>query len=149
MNLKMGFYKPQFLTLAGMFTVLIVTTSPAAAERFDFQSPSGNIHCEADDDPNEGGIRCDILEVNSMSFSEKPDDCNLDWGKSFYLGTVEMGKPYCNGDTIVNPNSPVLEYGTRRLFGDYLVCFSEKTGMECQNNRGFGFSISRDKQSVY
>ncbi len=140
---------PQFFISVSVFAALVIATSPAAAKRFDFQSPSGNIHCEADDDPNEGGIRCDILEVNSMSFPEKPVDCDLDWGQSFYLGSVEMGKPICYGDTIVNPNSPVLKYGTRRLFGKYLVCFSEKTGMECQNNRGFGFFISRGKQTVY
>ena len=127
----------------------ILVASPAAAERFDFQSPSGNIHCEADDDPNEGGVRCDILEVSDMSFPDKPADCDLDWGKAFWVGAAGFATPACAGDTIVNPDSRVLEYGERLLVGDYVVCYSESTGMECQNSRGSGFSLGRAEQSVY
>ncbi|APH71126.1 DUF6636 domain-containing protein [Aquibium oceanicum] len=131
------------LTAATMFT------APASAERFEFQSPSGNIHCEADDDPEEGGVRCDILEVDQQSFTRRPQDCDLDWGQTFFVGAAEAAKLACAGDTIVNPDSQVLKYGERLLIGDYLVCYSETTGLECQNTRGSGFALSRGEQLVY
>ena len=132
-----------------MFALTSMFVLPAKADAFDFQSPSGNIHCMADDDPSEGGVRCDILQMSRISFPDKPDDCNLDWGRAFYVGAAEPSTPACAGDIIVNPDSRVLEYGERLLVGDYIVCYSEKTGMECQNSRGSGFSLSRQKQTVY
>jgi hypothetical protein len=126
--------------------LLVLAAAPAAAETIYFQSPSGNIGCMiSDGDWN--GARCDILEY-TPSFS-KPYDCDLDYGHAFEVeGNYGSGYPVCAGDTVFVGGAAVLPYGQHVILGD-IACYSETTGMECQNGRGGGFHIRRASQVVY
>ncbi len=120
--------------------------APAAAETIFFQSPSGNIGCMIEDGAWHGA-RCDILNF-TPSFS-RPYDCDLDYGHAFEIeGYGGSGYPVCAGDTVFDGGSMVLPYGDYVTLGD-IACYSETTGMICQNGSGGGFELSRARQEVY
>jgi hypothetical protein len=139
----------RFLAIAALVAASGFSTAPAWAESVAFQAPSGNIFCFGINEPGEVWVRCDILQVNTTSFPNPPPDCDLDWGHAFYLEPSRAGTPICAGDTVADTGAPVLNYGQQRQIGNDLVCYSEKTGMECQNNRGNGFQLRRAGQTVY
>ncbi len=152
-----GLYAPEFL---GDAVEGDPTTQNAAATEADsgdqmgaadelhaFRSPTGNVSCLfALGDSAE--VRCDLTELN-RSFTTPPADCDLEWGDSFSIGEMsKRGSLVCHGDTVIDPQAQVLEYGsTLGYFG--IVCTSAKTGMSCVNNQGHGFSVARKLQSVF
>ena len=127
--------------------VLACAAAPAVAEDVFFQSPSGNIHCIMSDDPNFGGTRCDIMEVNALSYASRPADCDLDWGQAFFVGPSGGAGPICHGDTAA-AGGPVLDYGMSYTLGG-VTCFSETSGMLCRNEEGAGFALSRSEQQAF
>jgi hypothetical protein len=139
----------RFLALAALVAASGFSTAPASAESVAFQAPSGNIFCFGINEPGEVWVRCDILQVDTASFANPPADCDLDWGQAFYLEPYGAGMPICAGDTVADMNAPVLNYGQQRQIGNDLVCYSERTGVECQNKRGNGFLLRRAGQTVY
>jgi hypothetical protein len=126
-------------TLVLMFATLVALAPPAGARALhsrSFQMPSGNIGCYF------GGsyLRCDIL---SGMNPEPRGNCELDW-TGLTLATHGRAEPTCAGDTVVDRNSPVLDYGHRwKLRG--IVCRSSEAGLRCTNDRGHGFFLSRDR----
>lgn len=127
---------------------LALLATPALADEFIyFHTPSDNIHCLLMSGEFEG-VRCDILEL-TQSFPRRPVDCDLEWGDAFEVGPADrQGHVVCHGDTVINPDSMELGYGASATLGDF-TCFSEKTGMTCQNARGHGFSISKARQKLF
>lgn len=118
-----------------------------ADELVSFHSPSDNIHCVLMSGEYEG-VRCDMRQL-TPSFTERPADCDLDWGSSFGVGPHDTkGFLICHGDTVIAPNSMELGYGESATLGDF-TCLSEKTGMTCTNARGHGFAISKAQQELF
>lgn len=127
---------------------LALVSSPAAADDLlFFQTPSGNIHCLiATGDHAEA--RCDMVAL-SPSFTQAPAGCDLDWGRSFAVGLSDRrGQLACVGDTVIDPNAIVLDYGKTISLGGF-DCSSEKTGMTCTNPGGHGFTLSKVRQRLY
>jgi hypothetical protein len=122
-----------------------VLATPALAQDYtSFQAPSGNIHCWIDG----YGARCDILEA-TYSFTKRPADCDLDYGGAFFVEPRgRKGGVACVGDTVANPDSAVLGYGSRITFNG-ITCTSERSGMTCTNAAGHGFSLARAAQTVF
>lgn len=135
-----------FKFLLALSVVATFLPGPSLAGEIWFQSPSGNIHCVGDDDPNEGYVRCDISEVNTLTFGDSSPNCELDYGKSFFLDRGGPGMPSCVGDTIANMSATKLEYGQKIQIGTSITCYSETTGLECQNETGGRIALSKDNQ---
>jgi hypothetical protein len=132
--------------------ILLVALSlgprPALAQDFlTFQSPTGNIHCAIYTFNRDAEARCDLREL-TPSYTARPAGCDLDWGSAFAVGHVGKGVLACVGDTVVNPDNPVLPYGEAVSLGG-ISCVSAQTGMTCTNAEGHGFSVARSRQRLY
>ena len=126
----------------------LVATPALAEELTFFQSPTGNIGCMAIVGGEFDEVRCDLRQLTA-SFTRRPADCDLDWGDSFAIGANDRkGSLVCHGDTVFDQNAAVLDYGLNAAFGPF-TCTSAKTGMTCSNDLGHGFSVAREKQSVF
>lgn len=109
-----------------------------------FQTPSGNIACDL------GGsvARCDIAE-KSWDPGPRPAGCPVDWGGGLQVGGSGRGEIVCAGDTVMNPDAPVLEYGRQTQIGDFL-CASEEDGVSCvQTASNHGFEISKQSFRLF
>lgn len=127
---------------------LACATPALADDLIFFRSPSDNIHCLIASG-DWAVARCDIIQVTKQSFRTPPADCDLDWGHAFEITpTGRRGAPACVGDTVVNPDAMVLNYGQEVTLGS-LTCRSEKTGMTCLNPAGHGFTIAKGGQKVF
>jgi hypothetical protein len=64
---------------------------------------------------------------------------------------LDQGQPpyfHCHGDTIRDPNFPVLGYGQSRQIGT-IRCVSTTSGMTCTDtSSGHGFTLSRDSYNL-
>ncbi len=109
-----------------------------------FQTPSGNIACNL-----EGAVaRCDIKE-KSWNPGPRPSDCPVDWGGGLQVGGSGKGEVVCAGDTVMNPDAPILQYGEQTQVGDFL-CASEEDGVSCvQTASNHGFRISRQSEDRF
>jgi hypothetical protein len=104
-----------------------------------WQSPSGNIGCAASPD----AVRCDIAE-RDWEPRPPPADCPTDYGQGVEL---DAGGTHlvCAGDTVLNSDAEVLDYGESITVGSF-VCSSTEAAMTCGNpDQGEqGFSLARD-----
>lgn len=122
-------------------------TLAATASADGFRTQSDNIHCMADVWDGTAELRCDIRN-NAAAIPERPADCDLDWGNAFAVsGTRGRATRVCAGDTVMNPDYPVLGYGsTWEQHG--FTCTSETSGVTCANGHGNGFFLSKKKQTL-
>lgn len=125
--------------------VLCLCAHAVPAQEVFFQAPSGNIHC-AIFDGTDPVARCDIRDFTA-SFA-RPDDCELDWGFAFVVGTSGQGYPLCAGDTVAVPGAQVLRYGQSIALAG-ITCMSAAAGMTCVNVDGGGFTLARARQRVF
>lgn len=118
-------------------------TSVVALETF--QTPTGNIGCVI----AAGSARCDILR-RSWSPLPRPSTCPqiVSFGQGLLVGAAAAGF-VCAGDTVRDPASAKLPYGTASQVGA-LVCVSRRTGMTCSNRQtGHGFLISLQRYRLF
>lgn len=125
-----------------------ISGSPAAGaapEMHFFESPSGNIACLADAD----WVRCDI-EDRDWSPPARPSDCPSQTGYGQGIILEVHGKPkfVCGGDTTFGGDARVLSYGDRDATTGY-TCFSEKSGIRCENRDDHGFTIGRESYELF
>ncbi|HEX2068987.1 MAG TPA: DUF6636 domain-containing protein [Actinomycetota bacterium] len=98
-----------------------------------FIMPSRNIGCGFFE-----ALRCDILSGLNPT---PAGACELDW-TGLTLEPQDGAAPQCAGDTVFDPQAPVLEYGqTWTLAG--ITCESRETGLRCTNTVGHGFELAR------
>lgn len=119
----------------------------AAADFVEFRSPDGNITCAIYSDKAGASARCDLAEL-VPSFSRPPQGCAFDWGKSFAVDTRGKGYLACVSDAVSGPGAAVLRFGQTISLGG-VTCVSAETGMTCTNARGRGFSVAKEKQSLF
>lgn len=139
----------RFLSASLVPITLGFLTGPlfAGSGEHNFQAPSGNIHCVMQEYEEPQNVRCDIIE-GTLTHRRRPKDCDLDYGRAFYVDARGRGEVACHGDTIVNRRARVLNYGESINLGG-VWCTSERSGMTCRNSAGHGFSLSRAKQHVF
>jgi hypothetical protein len=112
-----------------------------------FQTPSGNIFCDAYRDGKTSTLRCDLAS-NSAKIPAKPKDCDLDWGNSFILSERGKAQRNCHGDTNINPNNKRLEYGkTWRAAG--FTCDVNTKRLRCINLDRHGFELAKGAQKIF
>lgn len=144
-----------------IITVLIVSSLAAyaaaavRAQSFSdlgrFKSPSGNIFCIATRDNFSGkttvSLSCELNET-SNKLPPKPSDCELDWGKRFYVEARGKAIRSCHGDTIQNPTFSVLPYGKVWQVSGFR-CDATTARVRCVNLDKHGFELSRARQVLF
>lgn len=129
--------------------LLTVAAAPALAGSGEhwFQTPSGNIFCVLQEYEEPQNVRCDLREA-TISYKQRPEGCELDFGQSFYLEARGGAELACVGDTIINPTVRKLGYGEVLDVGG-IRCRSERSGLSCENSAGRGFTLSRARQKLF
>jgi hypothetical protein len=120
-------------------TEAAATTEPdVPASSVDaFMTPSRNIVCAYLAEASV--LRCDIRSgLNPPPSGE----CELDW-TGLVLGATGPAEPQCAGDAVPADDDSFLGYG-ERWTRDGLDCVSSETGLECSNEEGGSFFLSRE-----
>ena len=117
----------------------------AAADSLWFTSPSGNISCMLAEDL----LRCDI-EERDWSPPPRPADCSemTGYGQGISMGPTGPATFVCAGDTTFGSGATVLPYGQFQA-GSGMSCTSEEAGMRCSNSDGRGFTLSRQRYTLF
>jgi hypothetical protein len=121
--------------------LLAVGATSAEARYVDFVTPSGNIGCGFTNEPRRY-LRCDILQSSDMP--AKPRSCDFDYGHAYAMNRRGKARALCAGDTVVNRNAPVLDYGETKRIGGF-KCKSKMTGLRCRNKSDHGWFLSRER----
>ncbi|MFC4455038.1 DUF6636 domain-containing protein [Deinococcus sonorensis] len=134
------------LALLGGPALAQAQPAPASALAAGFSLPSGRLQCMYDDSSGPASIRCDVL--NPTFRVARPASCPLDYGDSVTLNVT--GRPLlgCHGDTVVDPQRPVLAY-QRFWQRAGLTCQSSTAGVRCINIDGHGFELSRARYRLF
>lgn len=115
----------------------------------DFQTPSGNIYCQIQPDPD--GLPAVACEGGGSQAGPKPDcAAHMQWGDRFYLVQGGPVVSNCHTDTIRSnqPQAPVLEYGQTKTVGT-ITCDSETSGLTCtDSSTGHYFSMSMEANTL-
>lgn len=105
-----------------------------------FRTPSDNIHRMADVWDGAAELRCDIRS-NAAAVPPPPADCDLDWGSAFVVsGRALPASRACVGDTVMNPDYPILHYGSAWEQHGF-TCSIATDGVTCRNRHGNGFFL--------
>ncbi|MBU7582330.1 MAG: hypothetical protein KAF91_05380 [Nostoc sp. TH1S01] len=135
--------RKNFLAILTTTAFSIISLPAIAQAETSFQTPSGNIHCLIADE----SIRCDVLQITGR-IPPQPKDCELDWGHAFIIDSRGGGYRGCYGDTVVDANSPILQYGKTLRYQGF-VCTSRRTGLTCINRDKRGWELSREQQRFF
>ncbi len=135
------------LILVANFVSVGVAT---ADDLVSFSSPSKNIYCIGVNSETEGGsVDCELLtRSNDEPSLKRPDDCDLEWGNRFFVGSDGKASMVCAGDTLRDKGAIVLDYG-KGLDRFGIHCTSSQGGIECINDDQHGFKISKARQVLY
>lgn len=131
--------------MAKALLLAVVALSMPIAARADtfvnFQTPSHNIGCIADDSQ----LRCDIRSGLNNPHLPPRGNCptEVDFGQGLWIAPTGPAHIVCAGDTALDPDARVIPYGTTFVHGAYR-CQSETIGLTCRNESGHGFFLNRD-----
>ena len=125
----------------------MLLATPATADVWTFATPSGNIECVVGEGFQGSDLECTIFGRSALmpQFPACPVNRGI---------TVTMLN---RGGVSVDCTAPgrratgaqhVAEYGVEGNFGGF-TCFSATTGLQCRNESGHGFHLSRRNQSVF
>lgn len=132
-----------------ILALLCATPAFADDESNKFRSPSGNILCLLETGDAGSTATCDILERGTSATPRpRPKDCDLEWGIRYSVGESGAPEMICEGDFIGSAQSPILTYGSTLQLGG-IACSSSEAGVECRNEQGHGFSLSKAIQKLF
>ena len=135
------FSKLMTICFLSMFTLGI--NAQTNNSNASFQTPSGNIFCNF----MGNALRCDLMSRTNKP-PKKPADCPVDYGNAFELSNKGEATLLCYGDTIADPSSPKLAYGSKWTKNG-ITCESQTNGLTCTNQINRGFFISKANQKLF
>jgi hypothetical protein len=91
-------------------------------------------------------LRCDVADVRKLP--KRPASCAQDYGMAFSLKATGRATRLCVGDTVLDPQAPVLAYGKTRRYGPF-TCTAKTSGLRCTTRAGHGFVLSRQTQKLF
>ena len=113
-----------------------------------FQTPSGNIFCQAFSFEKDESLRCDVMQLTGRT-PAKPKDCDYDWGQAFALDSkAGEGQRICYSDTTMDHGLAVLPYGMTWQQGSF-TCISDRVGLTCLTAARHGFVLSKAEQRLF
>jgi hypothetical protein len=117
-----------------------VASQPTASTT-GFQLPSGNIACELATDEQEEHLLC----VIASGLSPGPGGNACDWN-ALVLDAYGSAEYSC--DQVSSDGLPVLGYG-EMWTGVGVTCSASEQGLDCWNDRGNGFFLSRNAWEIW
>jgi len=130
---------------------LAVSGTASAGSIAQFTIPTRNIGCIASDIDTTPVLRCDIRTFTYPK-PKRPANCPLDYGDSFTISEQGRARWTCHGDTALPPLSgkgfQTIRYGATWEAGPF-TCTSRVTALECRNDDGHGFRLSRLKATRF
>lgn len=137
--------KNRLLSLLLCVCATSASAQPASDPTVSFVTPSQNIFCILSE---KSGAHCEIFTFTPTNHPAPGEDCGVDWGGQFDLGSTGRTVMGCYGDTKLSADPPVLDYGHSAEAAG-IVCASERGGLTCTNRDGHGFSLSRARQRLF
>jgi hypothetical protein len=132
---------PRILPLAAVAT--LATAGVAAAAFTPFRTPSGLVGCYYATGPTT--LRCDV--GYRTRFTGKRS-CAGVYGQAFSMSSKGRPRVLCVSDTARDPSAPALAYGKSRHYGPY-TCTSKTSGLTCRNRASHGWTLSKQKVSLF
>ena len=113
-----------------------------------FRTPSDNIYCYYSIEES-GSVDCEIRDITSRTpTTERPADCDLEWGNRFSVKGTGYAELICAGDTTRDSSAVEFPYGGSYTLGS-VYCDSAATGLTCRNQEGHGFFLSKARQELF
>ncbi|WP_052453530.1 DUF6636 domain-containing protein [Celeribacter indicus] len=128
--------------------LLSFAAAPAHADVFTFETPSENVQCSVGLEAGASDILCTIIEIDGPSPYPRPANCVEDWGHDFGMTDRGVVTMYCQPLDRSRDGFDRAEYGVTGEFGGF-TCTSSTSGLECRNEDGHGFFLSRSVQRVF
>jgi hypothetical protein len=121
-------------------------TAAASASTFHFfRTPSDQIGCVYQTGPRY--LRCDVMYRTRFNGTKQCGEVG-DAGQAFAMRPRGGTRLLCASDTVFQPGSRVMRYGTTRRFGPFR-CHLSQSGLRCTNRAGHGWFLSRDRQRMF
>lgn len=127
--------------------LLFIPATAAQADVWSFATPSGNIKCVVGEDFGGSDLECTIYQ-RSAAMAQFPA-CPANRGLSVFMrnrGGVEV-TCLARGQRASGAQH-VAEYGDTGRFGGF-TCLSTRKGLDCRNEEGRGFFLSRANQRAF
>lgn len=131
-----------------LMIVWAMAASPALADVWTFETPSTNIQCIVGEGFGGSDLTCTIIEKGGTPPRARPASCAADWGHTFFMNDTGPVRMICEPLNRARGAQHQAEYGVTGEFGG-IVCHSSTTGLECRNDDGHGFFLSRAVQRVF
>ncbi|MEW9922413.1 DUF6636 domain-containing protein [Marimonas sp. MJW-29] len=141
--------KEPFAMILRTCTMLCLLTAPAAADVWSFATPSGNIECWVGEEAGSSDIDCTILSRSKPASVPGLESCPLGQGIGFRMADTGPVTATCLAPGHRHSGGQhVADYGVTGQFGGF-VCRSSTAGLECRNQSGRGFFLSRALQRAF
>lgn len=128
---------------------LLLAPLPAAADVWTFNTPSGNIECSVGEGFDGSDIICSIFKRSGPAAVPQMAGCPLNHGIKVEMldrGYVSMT---CLGASARGyGGQSVADYGVTGQFGG-ITCHSSTKGLDCRNQDGHGFFLSKATQKAW
>lgn len=136
--------------IAPLFSLpLCVLADPAAADVWSFNTPSGNIECTVGEGFEGSDIECTIYRRSQPARVSALANCPVSRGVTFFMRNRGGVTATCaSPGARPTGTQGVADYGVEGKFGGF-TCFSATTGLQCRNQDGRGFHLSRANQQVF
>lgn len=131
-----------------VFAVALMAAPATNADVWSFETPSRNIQCWVGVDIGISDLTCTIIERYGAPAAPRPPGCAADWGHVFFMNN--RGPVYMKCEPLDRSRNAhyQFEYGTSDAFGG-INCHSSGKGLDCRNQDGHGFFLSRAQQLVF
>ncbi len=136
---------PRFVVFSVFFAF---AASFAHADVWTFETPSENIQCVVGEEPGASDLSCTIIERTGSPALPRPSNCHSDWGHDFFMTNQGAVRMLCQPLSRNRDGFDRADYGVTGRFGGF-VCHSSEKGLECKNEVGHGFFLSRAVQKVF
>lgn len=132
-----------------LLTALCLFAAPAAADVWTFASPSGNIQCVVGEGFNGSDIECTIYKRSQRAKIAELAGCPTSRGITLSMKNTGGVSGECT-PAGARPSGAqhVAEYNVEGNFGGF-TCYSATSGLQCRNESGHGFHLSRANQQVF
>ena len=115
----------------------------------DFRAGNGKIYCGGDAKVSDlaQGVSC-LTEIKGKPVLPRPNDCELEWGGTFFLGKTGKADMVCHSDFPFNPKARILTNGAT-VKGNGWQCTASGSEVTCINQDKHGFKISQEVQKLF
>lgn len=115
----------------------------------DFRAGNGRIYCGGDAKVSglAQGVSC-LTEIKGKPVLPRPNDCDLEWGGTFFLGKTGKADMVCHSDFPFNPKGRILKDG-ETVKGNGWQCTASSSKVICSNQDKHGFEISQKMKKLF